>query len=248
MSISVIKEKLGRIKVGKVLDVATGDGWFARELVRSFASFDGLIGIDTEQRAIDAALKATEAEAKEGVSDAGKFHFLKMSAEEMTLPDKAFDVAGIANSLHHFSNPQKVLREMRRVVRPRGLVVVLEMFSDGLTPAQQSHDKLHRFAAKLDRLDGRVHHDTFTRGRVIGLLDKVEFPAIESHTWIPPRSREHQGHDLPDRIEEVWIKRLSHYKERDEYVALKKELEEILNHILERGFAPAPTVVAFCRC
>jgi ubiquinone/menaquinone biosynthesis C-methylase UbiE len=248
MAITVIKEKLGRVKVGKILDVATGDGWFARELARSFASFEGLIGIDTEQRQIDAAIKVTEEEKEKGAGDTHKFHFLKMNAEEMALPDHAFDVAGIANSLHHFSNPQKVLREMRRVVRPRGLVIVMEMFSDSLTPAQQSHDKLHRFAAKLDRLDDKVHHETFTRGRVIGLLDKVEFPAIESHTWTPPRSREHQGQDLPDRIEEIWTKRLKNYEKREEYPELKTELEEILSHILERGFAPAPTVIALCRC
>jgi SAM-dependent methyltransferase len=48
-----------------------------------------------------------------------------MDAEQLALPDAGFDVALCALGLMHLPDPDAALREMRRVLRPRGRAVLV---------------------------------------------------------------------------------------------------------------------------
>jgi ubiquinone/menaquinone biosynthesis C-methylase UbiE len=48
-------------------------------------------------------------------------------AEKMPLPDSAFDAVIVNDAFHHFPDQDGAVREMARVVRPGGAVLVLEM-------------------------------------------------------------------------------------------------------------------------
>jgi ubiquinone/menaquinone biosynthesis C-methylase UbiE len=47
--------------------------------------------------------------------------------------DNSFDVVVSASALHYFDNPEVSFHEMRRVVKPKGLVVILDWCKDYLT-------------------------------------------------------------------------------------------------------------------
>jgi len=64
--------------------------------------------------------------------------------------------------LHHLSDIGAALAEMKRVVKPGGWIIVNELISDGLNPAQQVHKMLHHLRSKIDRMIGEVHNETFT--------------------------------------------------------------------------------------
>ena len=50
--------------------------------------------------------------------------FARMDAEKLELPDASFDVALCALGLMYMPHPEQAVREMRRVLRPGGRMVI----------------------------------------------------------------------------------------------------------------------------
>lgn len=103
----------------KVLDCATGTGDLAIAFKRAVGMKGEVLGTDFCREMIEHAPGKAE--------DLG----LKVSfevADAMNLPyeDNQFDIASIAFGIRNVDDPVQALREMGRVVRPGGRVVVLE--------------------------------------------------------------------------------------------------------------------------
>jgi demethylmenaquinone methyltransferase/2-methoxy-6-polyprenyl-1,4-benzoquinol methylase len=58
---------------------------------------------------------------------------VEADALNLPFPDKSFDALTIAFGLRNLENPQRGLREMRRVIKPNGALVILE-FSKPMVP------------------------------------------------------------------------------------------------------------------
>lgn len=69
--------------------------------------------------------------------------FVEGDACAMTYPDGYFDLVAVANSLHHIPDLQGLFSEMRRVVKPGGLMLISEMYNDGQPDASRTHWILH---------------------------------------------------------------------------------------------------------
>jgi demethylmenaquinone methyltransferase / 2-methoxy-6-polyprenyl-1,4-benzoquinol methylase len=129
----------------RVLDVATGTGDLAIELVRRVSPGGEVIGSDFSEgmlaRARVKGAKAVReipsdapASARNGSLDLKPTHpkpaslrFEWGDALELPYPDDAFDAATVGFGARNFSDLPRGLQEMVRVVRPGGRVVVLEM-------------------------------------------------------------------------------------------------------------------------
>lgn len=80
--------------------------------------------------------------------------------ERIPYPDGTFDVVFADNVLEHLADPETVLREVRRVLKPGGLFL-------GKTPNKRHYMALiarvtpHRFHQFVNRLRGRASVDTF---------------------------------------------------------------------------------------
>ena len=68
---------------------------------------------------------------------AGKIELLPGDSENMSFGDNTFDVAMVAFGVRNFGDPLKGLSEMQRVLRPGGLVVVLEFSRPVSFPMKQ---------------------------------------------------------------------------------------------------------------
>jgi ubiquinone/menaquinone biosynthesis C-methylase UbiE len=102
----------------RVLDIACGTGLVSFAAARAVGPKGHLLGTDLSQRMIDAA----ERRAQDfGLSNCS---FLRMDAESLNLPDASFDVALCGLGLMYVPDPERALREMRRVLRPGGRVSV----------------------------------------------------------------------------------------------------------------------------
>lgn len=158
MDMEKIIKKLGLISGGKILDVASGRGEFIGILMQVLKDYEKFIGIDFSDKTVKFSQKHFKDKPVE---------IIKMNAENMSFADASFDVVGIQNSLHHMLKLDKVLNEMKRVLKPGGYFLICEMHcEEGQTPAQQNHIKIHHWCAEIDTILSIPHKKTFKREQI----------------------------------------------------------------------------------
>ena len=105
---------------GRALDVCTGTGDLALALADRVTPLGEVTGVDfAEEMLARARLKAAHRDAP--------VRFPAADALALPFPDGAFDAATVAFGARNLSDLDAGLREMARVVRPGGRVVVLEI-------------------------------------------------------------------------------------------------------------------------
>ncbi|HUE09318.1 MAG TPA: methyltransferase domain-containing protein [Steroidobacteraceae bacterium] len=100
----------------QVLDIACGTGLVSFEAARAVGPDGHVLGVDLSGRMLDSA----ERRARE--LKLSNCRFARMDAETLGLPDASFDVVLCALGLMYIPDPEKALREMRRVLRPGGRI------------------------------------------------------------------------------------------------------------------------------
>ena len=121
---------------GRHLDVATGTADMALEIVRQKGAAAAVVGADISVEMMGIGReKCRRAGAGERVS------FVRAPGEALPFRDGAFDSACVAFGIRNVADRERGLREMCRVVRPGGRVVVLEFG----TPRGVFFGSLYRF-------------------------------------------------------------------------------------------------------
>jgi demethylmenaquinone methyltransferase / 2-methoxy-6-polyprenyl-1,4-benzoquinol methylase len=108
---------VSRIEAGPrdtVLDVATGTGAVARELLAQKGCT--VVGLDQSREMLAEARRRLPADVK----------LVESGAEKLPFPDAAFDALTFTYLLRYVDDPAAVLRELARVVRPGGTIAGLE--------------------------------------------------------------------------------------------------------------------------
>lgn len=107
-------------RAGRLLDVCTGTGDMALEAARQFPDAQ-IVGVDFSRPMIALGLSKIER------ANLSHQIFLQVApAEALPFPDESFDAATVAFGLRNLPDRQQGLREMCRVVRAGGRVVILE--------------------------------------------------------------------------------------------------------------------------
>ncbi|MDH3493564.1 MAG: bifunctional demethylmenaquinone methyltransferase/2-methoxy-6-polyprenyl-1,4-benzoquinol methylase UbiE [Acidobacteriota bacterium] len=146
-----------------ILDVACGTGDLAIELVESGRA--RVIGTDFCRPMLEIA------QQKSLKKDLG-VPFVEADGLRLSFPDEQFDAVTIAFGLRNFSNWKNGLRELRRVLKPGGVLAVLE-FSSPRVPGFRQLFSLY-FSRVLPRIGGAV---SGSRGAYEYLPDSVSrFP------------------------------------------------------------------------
>jgi demethylmenaquinone methyltransferase / 2-methoxy-6-polyprenyl-1,4-benzoquinol methylase len=116
----------------KVLDIAGGTG----DLALAFAKKVGTTG-EVVHTDINEAMLRT---GRDRLLDAGvALPTLVCDAEKLPFPDNHFDVVSVAFGLRNMTHKDAALKEMNRVLKPRGKLLVLE-FSRVAKPLQKAYD------------------------------------------------------------------------------------------------------------
>ena len=212
----------------KILDVATGQGEFIALLKAQLPSYHSIIGIDESERIIE--------HAKTHFDDT-RIEFQMMDAYKMSFPNDSFDLVTISNSLHHFAQPLQILAEMKRVVKPGGKIIIHEMITDDLTPAQLSHQEIHHWSAKIDMLNNRYHAETYTKEALVKLVTK-QLDNIQVMDYNYP-VEDNKDEELITKMKSYFEMILKRAEGFTEFGELKKEADQIKQHIDEHGYEPA---------
>jgi demethylmenaquinone methyltransferase / 2-methoxy-6-polyprenyl-1,4-benzoquinol methylase len=104
---------------GAALDLCTGTGELALDLADRVGPHGGVVGLDFSE-AMLARARAKGATHQE-------VRFVAGDALELPFEDGRFDAATVAFGARNLEDLDRGLREMARVVRPRGRVVVLDI-------------------------------------------------------------------------------------------------------------------------
>ena len=117
----------------KILDVATGTGDLAIELSKLNA--DQIVGIDIANEMINIGRKKIVSKGLEKVIE-----LQEGDAENLKFPDNSFDAITVAFGVRNFENLNSGLKEMCRVLRPGGIVAVLEFSKPKAFPIKQLYN------------------------------------------------------------------------------------------------------------
>ena len=104
----------------RVLDIATGPGYIAEAFAGAARE---VVGVDLTEAMLAIARERTAARGVPNVS------FRVADAQNLTFDNEAFDVVVCRLALHHLLKPLNVVREMARVCRRGGTVLVEDIFA-----------------------------------------------------------------------------------------------------------------------
>jgi ubiquinone/menaquinone biosynthesis C-methylase UbiE len=121
-TLSLLQAELGPLDGLAVLDVACGTGALAARLAPATAR--QFVGIDLAAAMLTVAAQKLTAQPHCTLA-CGR-------ADALPFADAQFDLVVTASALHYFRDPVAALREMARVVRPGGRVIVLDWCRDYL--------------------------------------------------------------------------------------------------------------------
>lgn len=110
-----VMERAGLKPGDRVLDVATGTGVVARAAASVTKEPRGVIGLDPS---IGMLLAGREK---------AMMNIVQATSERLPFRNGSFDVITIGYALRHFADLESVFRECRRVLRPSGRLLVLEI-------------------------------------------------------------------------------------------------------------------------
>lgn len=106
---------------GDVLEVAPGPGFVAIELARD--SRLRVTGLDISRTFVELARKHAAAEGMQ-------IDFRQGNASDMPFTDNSFDLVLCRAAFKNFSEPERAIREMARVLRPGGAGVIIDLRRD----------------------------------------------------------------------------------------------------------------------
>jgi len=244
-----IAKKLGSISGGKVLDVATAAGGFIDSLMKTLKAYDSFVGID--YCASDESRKDMESARKR--FEGKPVQFFRMNAENLQFEDESFDTVCMSHSLHHLANINRVLIEMKRVLKSGGNFILQECYCDGdQNEAQKADEREHEWKAQIDTLLGITHNKTLTRQKIIDIADSLKLKELEifdsthpvdclvcksKHDCEDPKNQATFHKSIKD-IDNA-IKRIENYPDLRTRKHLMEEGEKIKEAIAKYGSSPA---------
>jgi ubiquinone/menaquinone biosynthesis C-methylase UbiE len=151
-----LREVLAPAPGSRILEVGPGTGYYALPVARWLGPDGRLDILDLQQEMLDHTLRRA---AEEGTSNISG---VRADAREMPYADDTFDAAYLVTVLGEIPDQAAALRELRRVVKPDGRIVVGELFGDPhMVTRDALADRAESAGLRVDRvLGGRLWHYT----------------------------------------------------------------------------------------
>ena len=147
-----LKEIVREDAVQEILDIACGTGDFSIAIAKTMGPDSHVTGVDISEGMLAVMREKLEAEGLEGRVGCGQG-----DSEAMSFADASFDRATIAFGIRNFEHREKALKEILRVLKPGGKLVILEL-SVPSNPVIRWFYKLY-FTGILPLIGGRISGD-----------------------------------------------------------------------------------------
>lgn len=166
-----------------VLDVACGPGFTACELAKAVGN-GTVTGVDINEELIFTAQQAKASEKTENVS------FRCGNLYDLDLPENAFDFVYARFVFQHLEKPELALSNIRKVLKPGGILCVLDI-DDNWTSFAPESDAFVKFIRKAGAGQKRKGGNRLIGSQLFGLLSKAGYQSVS--TKIRPVTTEDLG-------------------------------------------------------
>jgi arsenite methyltransferase len=157
----------------RVLDVGCGPGFYCAELLEEVGADGSIVGLDSSPQML--ALAARRCEGHDNVE------FAEADAESLPVEDESFDAAVCVQVLEYVPDVAASLRELYRVLRPGGRVVVWDV--DWATVSWHSEDP-DRMERVLRVWDEHLAHPSLPRTLAPAIRSAgFEHAEMEGHSF-----------------------------------------------------------------
>lgn len=180
-------KRLGIYAPQNVLDVATGTGDFAL-LTAKLIQPESIIGADISEGMMEVARRKVEEQKSKLVNT--KITFQKEDCLHLSFPNASFDAVTVAYGVRNFQDLDAGLKEMCRVLRPEGHLLIVELATPPHFPMRQlfwlySHVVMPLVGRIVSR-DSKAYSylpatmEAFPQGEVMEqILHKAGFSSVE---------------------------------------------------------------------
>lgn len=153
----------------KILEVAPGPGYLSIELGRRGFEVTG----------IELSADFVEIEKKNAAAAGVSVDFRQGNASKLPLPDDTFDFLVCMAAFKNFSEPQKAMNEMHRVLKPGGIALIIDMNRENTNADIEEAMRDYPDMKGFDRWFVKLSFKTFLKK---GAYTQREFEAFISHT------------------------------------------------------------------
>jgi SAM-dependent methyltransferase len=157
----------------------------------------------------------------------------------------------MSHSLHHLGKIDRVLAEIKRVLKNGGNFIMQECYCDGdQTEAQKADELEHEWEARIDTLLGITHNKTLNKQRIMDIAHSLNLRELEIFDSTHPIEclfckRKYECDDPKNQatfrnsIKDIddSIKRIENYPDLEIRNRLKEEGENIKETIKKSGSA-----------
>jgi demethylmenaquinone methyltransferase/2-methoxy-6-polyprenyl-1,4-benzoquinol methylase len=174
-------------KEPKILDIATGTGDLAIEMVQKHPDAQ-VTGLDLAPQMLEIGRqKAKKKKLQQSIT------FVEGDAENLPFEDNTFDAITVAFGVRNFERPLEGLKEMNRVLKPGGRLVILE-FSKSRSKIFEGVFNLYfkyilPTIGRLVSKDARAYQYLYDSVQVFpsgqAFIDLLGESGYQSNRWIP---------------------------------------------------------------
>jgi ubiquinone/menaquinone biosynthesis C-methylase UbiE len=145
--------------IDKALEIGCGNG-HGTKLIKRYFNPQNIIGIDLDERMIRLAKKKNNDQT---------ISFLVMDAAKLNFPDKYFDVIFDFGMIHHIQNWRDCLKELKRVLKDKGTVIMEDL----------SSDTFETFLGRIMKLlSDHPYADMYSTVNFLDYMKSIEFEII----------------------------------------------------------------------
>ncbi len=124
-------DTLKEIQPKKILDVATGTADVAIEMVNRLAP-EQIIGVDISTQMLEVGRQKIKKKKLDNIIE-----LREADSENLPFEDNTFDAISVAFGVRNYQNLHKGMKEMNRVLKPGGKIMVLEFSQPTMFPFKQ---------------------------------------------------------------------------------------------------------------
>ena len=153
-----------------VLEVGVGPGYVTELLLKEFPNLN-ITGIDINKMLISEAMRR--------FSNDPRVHIKHASVYNLPFENEIFDLAYVRLVLQHLEHPLEALTEIKRVLKKRGKIIILDIDEELLGIMDPDYMNWKKYNKQLSKLQAKKGGDRRIGRKLVYLLKQTGFKNVE---------------------------------------------------------------------